>query len=56
MDSFRIAFSVQYLVVGFGVAMLLVARSRTRRRFAEDEGIAVGPLWIAVRARLGRRR
>ncbi|WP_229938848.1 MFS transporter [Plantibacter cousiniae (nom. nud.)] len=56
MDSFRIAFSVQYLVVGFGVAMLLVARSRTRRRFAEDEGIAVGPLWIAVRARLCRRR
>ncbi len=29
--NFRIALTVQYVVVGFGVAMLLHARHRTRR-------------------------
>lgn len=38
-DSFRIAFLVQYFVIGTGVVFLLIARRRTRRRLHEDEGI-----------------
>lgn len=54
-DSFRVAFCVQYLVVGSGVAFLIVARTRTRRRLHEDEGIQVAPLWVAL-VRAWRRR
>ncbi len=53
-DSFRIAFLVQYLVVGVGVGFLVHARRRTRRKLHEDEGIEVAPLWISV-ARMWRR-
>ncbi|AGW41623.1 major facilitator superfamily permease [Leifsonia xyli subsp. cynodontis DSM 46306] len=48
LDSFRWAFAVQYLIVGVGVGFLLHARRRTRRRLQEDEGIEVGPLWVAL--------
>ncbi|GAA2222230.1 MFS transporter [Herbiconiux moechotypicola] len=48
LDSFRWAFAVQYLVIGFGVVMLLRARRRTRRKMEEDEGISVGPIWVAL--------
>lgn len=48
LDAFRWAFAVQYLVVGAGVVFLLRARRQTRRRLAEDEGIEVGPLWVAL--------
>ena len=54
LEGFRTAFLVQYPVVGLGVAMLLHARRRTRRRMAADEGIEVGPIWVAV-ARAWRR-
>ncbi|MFT2689177.1 hypothetical protein [Clavibacter zhangzhiyongii] len=54
-DSFRIAFAVQYLVVGFGAVMLVRTRRRTRRALA-DEGIRVGPLWVAYLDRRRRRR
>lgn len=54
-DSFRVAFLVQYVVVGFGVVMLLRSRRRTRERMKETEGIEVAPLWRAV-ARAWRRR
>ncbi len=47
-DSFRIAFLAQYLVVGFGVVMLLRARRRTRALLHEEEGITVAPLWVAL--------
>ena len=47
-SAFRIAFLVQYLVVGFGVVMLLNARRRTRSRLHEDEGIEVAPLWVVL--------
>lgn len=48
LDSFRIAFLVQYLVVGVGVVFLLIARRRTRNLLHEEEGIEVGPLWVAL--------
>lgn len=55
-ESFRLAFAVQLPVVAGTVAAMLVARSRARRRLQEEEGIAVGPLWVAVvRARRARR-
>ncbi len=55
LDSFRLAFLVQYLVVGAGVGFLLHARRRTRRRLHEEEGITVAPLWVAL-VRAWRRR
>jgi hypothetical protein len=59
LGSFKVAFAVQYLVVGIGVAFLIRARRRTRRRLSRDEGIQVAPLWVAVsrawRRRTGRR-
>ena len=56
MDAFRLAFAVQYLVVGTGVYFLLRARRRTRRRLQEDEGISVAPLWVALAGKWSRRR
>jgi Nitrate/nitrite transporter len=55
-DSFRVAFLVQYLVIGAGVVFLVVARRRTRRRLHEEEGIQVGPLWVALVRAWPRRR
>lgn len=48
LDSFRVAFLVQYLVVGTGVVFLVLARRRTRRRLHEEEGIQVAPLWVSL--------
>lgn len=56
MDAFRLAFSIQYVVIGAGVVFLLRARRRTRRRLQEDEGISVAPLWVALVGRWKRRR
>jgi MFS family permease len=55
LDSFRLAFITQYLVVGIGLVFLLVARRRTRRHLHEKEGIQVAPLWVAL-VRACRRR
>jgi sugar phosphate permease len=55
LDSFRVAFAVQYLVVGIGVVFLLRARARTRRQLSRDEGIQVAPLWVEL-SRAWRRR
>ena len=55
LDSFRVAFLVQYLIVGAGVVMLLRARRRTRRRMHAEEGIEVAPLWVAL-TRMWRRK
>lgn len=54
-DSFRVAFAVQYVIVGIGVGFLVHARRRTRRRLSEDEGIDVAPLWVAL-SEVWRRR
>ena len=48
LESFRLAFLVQFPVVGAGVVFLLIARRRTRRRLHADEGIQVAPLWVAL--------
>jgi sugar phosphate permease len=54
LDSFRVAFAVQYLVIGTGVVFLLLARRKTRRRMHQDEGIEVGPVWVALSRSLRR--
>ena len=48
LESFRVAFLVQFVVVGIGLVFLLVARRRTRRKLHEEEGIQVAPLWVAI--------
>jgi MFS family permease len=55
MAGFRLAFLVQYVVVGLGVIFLVRARRQTRRRMHEQEGIEVGPVWVAL-VRAWRRR
>jgi len=55
LDSFKIAFAVQYLVVGTGVVFLLRARSKTRSQLSADEGIEVAPMWVAL-SRAWKRR
>ncbi|MGN7191349.1 nitrate/nitrite transporter [Curtobacterium sp. MCBA15_004] len=54
-ENFRVALTVQYVVVGVGVGMLLHARRRTRRELHAQEGIQVGPLWVALVARLRKK-
>jgi MFS family permease len=56
LQSFRIAFLIQYVVIGFGVIMLVRARRHTRRRLFDDGGITVGPLWVVVLGALRRGR
>jgi sugar phosphate permease len=56
LAGFRIAFLIQYIVVGTGVAFLIVARRQTRRRLHEQEGIEVAPLWVALMRAWRRRR
>lgn len=48
LDHFRVAFSVQYVILGFGVVFALHARRRTRRLMSVDEGIQVAPIWVAL--------
>jgi len=59
LAGFRLAFLVQYIVVGTGVVFLVIARRQTRHRMHQQEGIEVAPLWVALvrawrRGRLGR--
>ena len=56
LAGFRLAFLVQYVVVGTGVVFLIIARRQTRRRMHEQEGIEVAPLWVAVSRAWSRRR
>ncbi len=48
LTAFRVAFLVQYVVVGVGIAFIIRERRLARRYLAENEGIAVGPLWVAI--------
>lgn len=56
LDSFRLAFLVQYVLIGFGVVMLLIVRRRIRRTMFDDEGIVVAPLWLAIARSIRPRR
>lgn len=59
LDSFRIAFSVQYVLLGFGTVMILATRRKVRRQMAA-QGIHVPPLLKTLaeqrRVRVQRRR
>ncbi|WP_166871685.1 nitrate/nitrite transporter [Salinibacterium sp. ZJ450] len=55
LDHFRVAFSVQFIVIGAGTVMLLRSRKRTRDSLHESEGIEVAPFWVAL-GRLWRRK
>lgn len=55
-QNWRLALAAQAPIVGVVMVLMLVARRRTRRRLQEDEGIAVGPLWVAILRRHRRRR
>ncbi len=54
-SSFRVAFLVQYVVIGLGVVFLVRARRSTRRGLHLEEGIEVAPIWVALSRRLRRR-
>ena len=56
LDAFRVALAVQYLVVGGGVVAFTLTRRRTRREMRQHDGVVVGPLWLAIDARMRRRR
>jgi sugar phosphate permease len=56
LAGFKIAFLVQYVVVGLGVVFLIIARRQTRRRMHEQEGIEVAPLWVALMRAWRKRR
>jgi sugar phosphate permease len=56
LAGFRLAFLVQYVVIGTGVVFLMIARAQTRRRLHEQEGIEVAPLWVALNRAWRRRR
>ena len=59
LDPLRIALSTQFLLLGFGVAAMLVCRRKVRRQMAE-RGVVVPPLRSALarqrRESLARRR
>jgi sugar phosphate permease len=56
LAGFRVAFLVQYLVVGIGVVFVIISRRQTRRRMHEQEGIEVAPLWVALMRAWRRKR
>jgi len=55
-ENWRWALAAQFPVVGVVIVLFLAARARTRRRVHDDEGIAVGPLWVAIARRWRRWR
>jgi MFS family permease len=48
LDAFRLAFLVQFPVVGVGMIFLLDSRRKTRRKMHAEEGIQVAPLWVSL--------
>ncbi|MCU1572372.1 MAG: transporter [Micrococcaceae bacterium] len=54
LDSFRIALSVQFLVLAVGVTAVVISRREVRREMAAD-GIVVPPLRVALADRRRRR-
>lgn len=56
LDAFRVAFSVQYLVVGGGAIAFLLTRRLARRDLLREEGVQIEPIWTALRGRGATRR
>ncbi len=56
LPNFKVAFSVQYLVLAFGVFMVFRYRRKTRLLLSRDEGIEVAPIWVALGDRWFRPR
>jgi sugar phosphate permease len=52
LDEFRVAFSVQYVIWGIGLAGIITTRRKARARLARDEGVVVPP----IREVIARRR
>lgn len=48
LDSFRIAFLVQFPVIGIGIVMVLRLRILLRRQLREEDGITIAPLWLVI--------
>lgn len=48
LQNFKVAFSFQFLVLAFGLFMVLRSRRETRRVLSRDEGIEVAPIWVAI--------
>lgn len=55
LGAFKVALTVQYLVVGAGVVGFWLTRRGARRDILREEGVDVGPLWRAFRHRAARR-
>jgi sugar phosphate permease len=55
LAAFRGAFAVQYVVLGIGVVLLLLARRSTRRDMHESEGTVIVPVWTAIGTSMRRR-
>src|SRR5690554_243464 len=55
-DGFRLAFLVQFVVVGGGIIAMVNARRRTRLLLHVEEGIQVAPLWVVWVREVRRRR
>jgi sugar phosphate permease len=51
LADFRVAFSVQYALWALGLLMVLRIRRRLRQRLAEQEGVVVSPLHLAIARR-----
>ena len=51
LADFRVAFSVQYVLWALGLLMVLRLRRRLRRRLADQEGVVVSPLHLAIARR-----
>jgi MFS family permease len=56
LGAFKVALTVQYLVVGGGVVGFWLTRRLARRDLLQAEGVDVGPLWRAFRSRSAARR
>lgn len=55
LGAFKVALTVQYVIVGGGVVGFWLTRRLARRDMLRDEGVDVGPLWRALRSRADSR-
>lgn len=53
-DRYRASFIVVPVMLALGMAAIAVERRHTRNRLEAEEGIEIGPLWVAIARRLRR--